>query len=67
MCRKLHVRKTKLGYRHMNSKDDGGISLAAKNAVELPPVFSIEVINPYFRRLFVPLFRSDHLGETEET
>lgn len=51
----------------MNSKDDGGISLAAKNAVELPPVFSIEVINPYFRRLFVPLFRSDHLGETEET
>ena len=49
------------------SKDDGGISLAANNALELPPIFSIEVTNLCLPHRFVLLFHSDHLGETEET
>lgn len=51
----------------MNSKDGGGISLSTKNAMELPPVFSIEVIYLLFPLLCILSILSDNLGETKET
>jgi hypothetical protein len=45
MCRKVNIRKFRLGYQHITAKDDGGISLATNNELDLPHVFSIEVIS----------------------
>jgi hypothetical protein len=36
----------KLGYKVPEMRNDGGISLCATHKLKIPPVFSMEVIDP---------------------
>lgn len=45
-CSTRQPMKIKLGIARVTAIDDGGISLCADYKMEIPPVFSIEVVAP---------------------